>query len=100
MTKGQKLAHHVRCEAERLGAIAEEIDGPHSRTVARIAVELASEADAIDREHERRVRNCRRETKRAFGNYIRTVTEEYERNRKRRRGDWERKQEAQGGENS
>lgn len=89
MTKGQKLAHRVRYEAERLGAIAEDIDGPLSQTVAMIAGELASEADAIDREHERRMRNCRRETKRAFGLYIRTVTEEYERNRKRRRGDWE-----------
>ena len=41
-------------------------------------------ADQIDREHERRMEQCRHETKRAFAKYLRQITAEYERNHKRK----------------
>lgn len=36
-------------------------------------------ADEIDRAHEQRMEQCRRETKRAFGHHIRAVVSDYER---------------------
>lgn len=47
-------------------------------------------ADHIDAEHERRMEQCRRETKRAFAKYLRSVTAEYERGHKRK--SWEAQQ--------
>ena len=41
-------------------------------------------ADQIDREHERRMEQCRHETKRAFAKYLRQITAEYERSHKRK----------------
>ena len=41
-------------------------------------------ADQIDREHERRMEQCRHETKRAFAKYLRQITGEYERDHKRK----------------
>ena len=41
-------------------------------------------ADQIDREHERRMEQCRHETKRAFAKYLRQITTEYERSHKRK----------------
>ena len=45
---------------------------------------LADIADQIDREHERRMEQCRHETKRAFAKYLRQITAEYEIGRKRK----------------
>ena len=41
-------------------------------------------ADQIDREHERRIEQCRHETKRSFAKYLRQITAEYERDHKRK----------------
>ena len=53
------------------------IDGPQLNAMRRIA-------DQIDREHERRMEQCRHETKRAFAKYLRQITAEYERDHKRK----------------
>lgn len=45
---------------------------------------LKKVADEIDREHERRMEQCRHETKRAFAKYLRQITAEYERDHKRK----------------
>lgn len=44
---------------------------------------LVTIAGRIDREHDGRMEQCRRETKRAFARYLRAVIEDYERGRKR-----------------
>lgn len=41
-------------------------------------------ADQIDREHERRMEQCRYETRRSFAKYLRQITAEYEIGRKRK----------------
>ena len=41
-------------------------------------------ADQIDQDHERRMEQCRHETKRAFAKYLRQITGEYERGHKRK----------------
>lgn len=46
--------------------------------------ELYRIADQIDREHERRMEQCRHETKRAFAKYLRQIASEYERGHKRK----------------
>lgn len=48
------------------------------------STELYEIADKIDREHERRIEQCRHETKRAFAKYMRQITAEYERDHKRK----------------
>lgn len=48
---------------------------------------LMSIADRIDADHEGRMERCRRETKRAFGRYLRSVIVDYEHSMKRRRAD-------------
>lgn len=45
--------------------------------------ELVVMADGIDRDHEWRMEQCRRETKRAFARYIRSVINDYMRGVKR-----------------
>ena len=56
------------------------IDGPQLNAMFEIA-------DEIDAEHERRMEDCRRETRRATCNYISRVVADYKRGRK-----WKRKE--------
>lgn len=74
--------------ADPLRKLAAELDWNHWE-MDQLARRMREVADEIDRDHAHRMRQCQRETKRAFGRYIRAITEEYERSRKRRRGDWE-----------
>ena len=53
-------------------------------TIGEFEAKLLDFADEIDREHERRMEQCRHETKRAFAKYLRQITGEYERNHKRK----------------
>ena len=62
------------------------VDGMHEAGVLSdmdydILVDIA---DQIDSEHERRMEQCRHETKRAFAKYLRQITAEYERDHKRK----------------
>ena len=62
--------------------IAKTWDG--SMYVNQVPMTLMEIADQIDREHERRMEQCRYETKRAFAKYLRQITAEYEIGRKRK----------------
>jgi len=62
--------------------IAKTWDG--SMYVNQVPMALMEIADQIDSEHERRMEQCRHETKRAFGKYLRQITGEYERGHKRK----------------
>jgi hypothetical protein len=71
-----KVADPLRLYAENMYA-NNLIDGPQLNAMCGIA-------DQIDCEHERRMEQCRHETKRAFAKYLRQITAEYERDHKRK----------------
>lgn len=66
------------------------VDGMHLMGIMsdRDHIYLTSIADEIDREHERRMEDCRRETRRATCNYISRVVADYKRGKKWKRKDY------------
>ena len=77
-----KVADPLR---EQVEATFKIIDLPHFTDIdENLCTELLRIADQIDSEHERRMEQCRHETKRAFAKYLRQITAEYERDHKRK----------------
>ena len=80
-----KVADPLREYAEMLRRYhGRDIHGEERDYVTATTREILELAEQIDRDHELRMEQCRRETKRAFARYLRSVTTEYERGHKRK----------------